>query len=111
MTTSAKRKIEPAGMKRAAALLKVLSHPDRLQILFFIEEQEKKVTDIQKHVDLTQAMTSQHLKVLFETGYLDRRRAGTSIYYKLNGEQGKNILPRIRDCEELWNGGPITRSR
>lgn len=111
MTTTTRDKIEPEGMKRAAALLKVLSHPDRLQILFFVENQEQKVTDIQKHVDLTQAMTSQHLKVLFETGYLDRRRAGTSIFYTLNSGQGKNILPRIRECSELWNGGPITRSR
>ena len=111
MTSATKPQTGPAGLKRAAALLKVLSHPDRLQILFFVEDQEQNVTEIQKHVDLTQAMTSQHLKVLFETGYVDRRRAGTSIYYKLNADQGKKILPQIRDCEELWIGKPVARSR
>ena len=99
------------GSKRAASLLKVLAHPDRLQILFFVEKQERMVTAIQKHVDLTQAMTSQHLKILFETGYLDRRRSGTSIFYRLNDGQGKNILLHIRDCEELWVGDPVKRSR
>ena len=111
MATATNPTIDRAGYKRAAALLKVLSHPDRLQILYFVEDRERNVTQIQKHVDLTQAMTSQHLKVLFETGYVDRRRSGTSIFYKLNESQGKKILPRVRDCEELWDGEPVTRSR
>ena len=75
MTTASNPTIDRAGYQRAAALLKVLSHPDRLQILYFVEDLERNVTQIQKHVDLTQAMTSQHLKVLFETGYVDRRRS------------------------------------
>lgn len=98
-----------ANLKRAAMLMKVLSHPARLQILFFVEDKEQKVMAIQKHVRLTQAMTSQHLKVLFESGYLDRRREGTSIHYKLSKEQGKKILPCLESCTELWVGPAIGR--
>lgn len=99
--------VSKANLKRAAALMKVLSHPARLQILFFIEDKEEKVSAIQKHVRLTQAMTSQHLKVLFESGYLDRRREGTSIFYKLSKGQGKKILPCLQDCSDLWVGPAI----
>ncbi len=96
-----------ANLKRAAMLMKVLSHPARLQILFFVEDKEKKVRAIQKHVRLSQAMTSQHLKRLFESGYLDRRREGTSIHYKLSKKQGKKILPCLDDCTALWIGPGI----
>lgn len=92
------------NLKRAGALLKVLSHPARLKILFFTENGEQKVTAIQKHVKLTQAMTSQHLKVLYGAGYLNRRRSGTSIYYSATKDQGKKILPCLRKCPELWTG-------
>lgn len=103
------KSVSKANLKRAAALMKVLSHPARLQILFFIEDSEEKVSAIQKHVHLTQAMTSQHLKVLFESGYLDRRREGTSIFYKLSKGQGKKILPCLEGCTDLWIGPPISK--
>ena len=90
-------------------LMKVLSHPARLQILFFVEEKEKKVSAIQKHVRLSQAMTSQHLKRLLESGYLDRRREGTSIHYKLSKGQGKKILPCLEGCTALWIGPAIDK--
>ena len=96
-----------ANLKRAANLMKALSHPARLQILFFVEDKEERVFAIQKHVRLTQAMTSQHLKVLLDSGYLDRRREGTSIHYKLSKKQGKKILPYLEGCAALWDGPAI----
>ena len=98
-----------SAMKRAASLLKLLSHPDRLGILLFVEEKEEKVTAIQKFLGLTQAMTSQHLKVLYDTGYLIKKRSGTSIYYLLSPDQGAHILPSIKACEEIWHGNPVRR--
>ena len=104
MAKSPKTTLTDSNLKRAGALLKVLSHPARLKILIFTENSEEKVTAIQKHVKLTQAMTSQHLKVLYEAGYLNRRRSGTSIYYSATKDQGKKILPCLRKCPELWVG-------
>jgi DNA-binding transcriptional ArsR family regulator len=92
----------PASLERPARLLKVLGHPARLQILYFIEGSEETVTAIQNHVGLTQAMTSQHLKILFEAGLIERRREGTSIYYCVSKKLGAELLPRLRSCKELW---------
>jgi DNA-binding transcriptional ArsR family regulator len=90
------------GLRRTARLLKVLGHPARLQILHFIEGSEETVTAIQEHAELTQAMTSQHLRILFEAGLIERRREGTSIYYHVSRNLGEKLLPCLRDCRELW---------
>jgi DNA-binding transcriptional ArsR family regulator len=90
------------GLQKTARLLKVLGHPARLQILHFIEGSEETVTAIQEHVGLTQAMTSQHLKTLYEVGLIGRRREGTSIYYRVSRNLGEQLLPCLRDCRELW---------
>ncbi len=99
-----------AGLSRAARLLKVLGHPARLQILHFIEDAEKTVTAIQEHVGLTQAMTSQHLKVLHEVELVQRRREGTSIYYRITGDPGQELLRGQRGCRELWHGPAVERT-
>lgn len=98
-----------ASLARAARLLKVLGHPARLQILHFIEVDEKTVTTVQEHVGLTQAMTSQHLKILYEAGLTQRRRQGTSIFYRITDDPGRKLLQGLRDCEELWYGVPVDR--
>ena len=96
-----------ASFSRAAGLLKVLGHPARLQILHFTEGTEETVTAIQEHLGLTQAMTSQHLKTLFEAGLVQKRRRGTSIYYRITEKLGMRILATFRECQELWYQLPL----
>jgi len=91
-----------ASLARAASLLKIMSHPARLQILHFIESDEESVTTIQRHVGLTQAMTSQHLKILREAKFIQRRRQGTSIFYRVTANPGLRLLEGFRRCQELW---------
>ena len=95
-----------ASLARAASLLKIMSHPARLQILYFIESSEETVTAIQRHVGLTQAMTSQHLKILREAGFIQRRRQGTSIFYRITADPGKKLLECARNCQALWQDVP-----
>lgn len=96
-----------ASLTRAARLLKVLGHPARLQILHFIEVEEKTVTTVQEHLGLTQAMTSQHLKILYEAGLIQRRRQGTSIFYCITDDPGREMLRCLRSCEVLWRKVPV----
>ena len=91
-----------SSLHRAASILRVLSHPARLQILQFIRENEQTVTAIQKHAQLTQAMTSQHLKIMFESGLIQKRRQGTSIFYVATKDIGVTILNTVEGCKELW---------
>ncbi|MFB0516922.1 MAG: ArsR/SmtB family transcription factor [Candidatus Neomarinimicrobiota bacterium] len=99
------------SLSKAARLLKVLGHPARLHILHFIEDSEKTVNAIQEHVGLTQAMTSQHLKVLYEVGLIQRRRQGTSVFYSVTGNLGRKLLRSLHGCRELWSGRPVERAK
>lgn len=91
-----------SSLFRAASILRILSHPSRLQILQFVRENEHTVTEIQNHAQLTQAMTSQHLKIMFEGGLIQKRRQGTSIYYIATAGKGIKILNTLEGCKELW---------
>ena len=96
-----------ASLIKAARLLKVLGHPARLQILNFIEGSEESVSAIQRHVGLTQAMTSQHLKVMHAAKLIQRRRQGTSVFYRITPDRGAKMLECLRKCEELWQDIPV----
>ena len=58
----------------AAKTLKVLSHPVRLKVVEFLESGEKNVGSIQDYINLEQAVTSQHLKLMYMNGLLKKRR-------------------------------------
>ena len=98
-----------ASFELAAQYLKLAGHPARLQILHRLLEGEASVTALQNHVRLTQAMTSQHLKALFISGILDRRREGTFIYYRLSSDIGKPLTECMAECSVLWSRGAGSR--
>jgi DNA-binding transcriptional ArsR family regulator len=83
----------------AAKTLKVLSHPVRLKVVEFLESGEKNVGSIQDYINLEQAVTSQHLKLMYMNGLLKKRRDGNFIYYSINNDILKGILTCVRDCK------------
>jgi len=55
------RSITPDHLNRAAEVIRLLGHAERLKILEVLERGEASVTDIQEALDLPQAIVSQHL--------------------------------------------------
>ena len=98
-------------LSQAARLLKVLGHPARLQIMYYVEGGEKTVTAIQRFIGHSQAMTSQHLKLLYDADLLIRRREGTRIYYRLSDNLGRWMLEFLGDCMPLWEQSLEIRSK
>ncbi len=98
---SIKRELSVEKINKAAKALKVLAHPIRLKVVEFLEDGEKNVGKIQKHIGLQQAVTSQHLKIMLVNGLLNKRRQGNFIYYRINDEMLKGIMNCIRDCKTL----------
>jgi len=70
-------------LEEVAVIIKVLGHPDRIRIVEYIGVSELNVSDIQKHISLTQPVTSQHLRLMKDRGILKSRRDGTCVYYSL----------------------------
>lgn len=61
----------------------LLSDPTRLRILSCLCGNERPVREIVAAVGLTQANTSRHLQLLYRAGVVDRRRAGSSVFYRV----------------------------
>ena len=70
-----------------AELFSVLSTPIRLRIISAVCQGEKNVTQLLAEIDTTQPNMSQHLSMLYRSGVLAKRRAGTQMYYRLQSER------------------------
>ena len=83
---------EPLTQQQAeqvAPLLKALADPVRLRLMSLIashEGGEACVCEVTDAFDLSQPTISHHLKVLHETGLLDRDKRGVWVYYRARTE-------------------------
>src|ERR1700749_2459367 len=71
--------------QRVAPLLKALADPVRLRLLSLVAahaDGEACVCDLNDAFDLTQPTISHHLKVLHESGLLDREKRAVWVYYR-----------------------------
>ena len=93
------RTIDPAALAKAADVIKVVGHPDRLRILEFLEEGEKAVGEIQECLDLPQAIVSQHLAKMRGWDIVEARRDGIHVYYHIIEPKVTHILDCIRHCD------------
>jgi DNA-binding transcriptional ArsR family regulator len=93
------RAIDPAGLAKAADVIKVVGHPDRLRILEFLEDGEKAVGDIQEILGLGQAIVSQHLAKMRGWDIVESRRDGTHVYYRIIEPKVSHILDCFRHCD------------
>lgn len=74
---------------KVAPLLKALGDPVRLRLMSMVvshENAEACVCDLLPAFDLSQPTISHHLKVLHETGLLDREKRGVWVYYQARPE-------------------------
>jgi ArsR family transcriptional regulator len=82
----------PMGAEEAAQvapLLKAMADPVRLRLLSLVmsrEGGEACVCDLNDAFDLSQPTISHHLKVLHESGLLDREKRGVWVYYRARPE-------------------------
>ena len=95
-------RVEAQQLDRAAAMLKVLSHPKRLAIVDLLgktkgKDNQMSVTDIYQALDLPQALASQHLITLKDRGVLKSNKVGTKIYYSLAVPQLLKVIDTLED--------------
>ena len=75
--------------ERVAPLLKALADPVRLRLMSLVASRpggEACVCDLADEFDLSQPTISHHLKVLHESGLLDREKRGVWVYYRARGQ-------------------------
>lgn len=79
----------------AAALLKVLSHPDRLKILCELVEGEKNVTQLIERVGLSQSATSQYLTRMKLEGLVSSRKESLLVFYKIADPKVEQLMSAL----------------
>ncbi|WP_326751157.1 metalloregulator ArsR/SmtB family transcription factor [Streptomyces hirsutus] len=91
--------IDRGEAERLAAVLKAIADPTRLQLLRLIERAprgEACVCDLTDCLGLRQPTVSHHLKVMTESGLLNRERRGTWVWYSVDPAG----LRRVREVLE-----------
>jgi len=87
------------AFQEQAQIFRILGHPVRLQIVAGLSERCSCVKEIWECLGLPQAVVSQHLKVMKQSGILDSRRDGVRVCYSLRdprlAEMVKLLFP---DC-------------
>ncbi len=78
-----KRKKGPSDLCKVAEFLKVVSEESRLKILCLLKKEELCVCQIWKELELSQNLTSHHLKILKDSGLVSQRKEGLKVFYSL----------------------------
>jgi DNA-binding transcriptional ArsR family regulator len=73
-------------MELVAERFKVLAEPARLQILQALRGGEQTVSELVEATGLGQANVSKHLQMLHGLGFVERRKDGLYVHYRLSGE-------------------------
>jgi ArsR family transcriptional regulator len=78
--------LTPGVLDLVAERFKALSEPARLSILNALREGERTVTELMEVTGLGQANVSKHLRMLHTLGFVERRKEGLHVHYRLQGE-------------------------
>lgn len=71
--------------------LKTLSDPSRVRIICFLRGGEACVCDVEQHLGISQQLTSHHLHVLLDAGFLRMRKDGTRCVYSIDIDHLRKI--------------------
>ncbi len=70
-----------------AKIAHAFSSPKRLEIIDILAQGERDVESLARQVDMTIANTSRHLQILKSVRFVDSRREGVKIYYRLADDE------------------------
>ncbi|MBN8629465.1 MAG: winged helix-turn-helix transcriptional regulator [Rhodobacterales bacterium] len=82
---------------KAVALLKLLSHEGRLQILCLLVEGDLNVTQLAEALGTSPVTVSQQLMRLRSEGVVQPRREGKSVFYHLAQKEVATVVTAVRD--------------
>jgi len=78
--------------KEIASYFKILSEPNRINIIHKLCEKELCVCEIQKKINIPQNLLSHHLGVLRDCKILIARKEGRWVHYSLNKTKLESLV-------------------
>ena len=92
-----KREAKTALYEQFARMGKGFSSPKRLELLDLLAQGERSVESLATEASMGLSTTSMHLQALKDSGLVATRRSGTTIYYRLNGEDVQALFAMLRE--------------
>jgi DNA-binding transcriptional ArsR family regulator len=80
----ASKSLSPAMLHQVADRFKALAEPNRLALLHALQEGELAVGDLVARTGLSLANASKQLQQLHAAGFIQRRKDGLFVYYRLS---------------------------
>jgi len=75
-----------------ASLFKAMGDPNRLRILWALQNQEMCVCDLAKFIGVTESAISHQLRLLRQLHLVANRRDGLILYYRLDDEHVSKLI-------------------
>lgn len=83
---------QQTACKDVARLVKILSHPTRLEIVCVLKDGEQCVKNICQVLKKRQSNISQHLALLRHAGFIDAKRIGNTSHYFITNQKVIRVL-------------------
>jgi DNA-binding transcriptional ArsR family regulator len=81
----------PSKSSELVTWLRAAGEPSRLRLLALCGQRDLSVTDLARALGQSEPRVSRHLKILCESGLIQRVRNGQWVHYRLNSEQPVNV--------------------
>ncbi|OGG42174.1 hypothetical protein A3A21_02115 [Candidatus Jorgensenbacteria bacterium RIFCSPLOWO2_01_FULL_45_25b] len=82
-----------------ALLYRLMANPKRLHMLNLLAQKEMTVAELAKELGVRMPNISQHLSILRGNKFVETRREGTSVYYRITDPR---IVAPCRIFKELY---------
>lgn len=92
-----KREAKTSLYEQFARMGKGLASPKRLELLDLLAQGERSVESLASEAGLGLSTASMHLQALKDSGLVTTRREGTTIRYRLNGDDVRALFAMLRD--------------
>lgn len=90
--TAERQTLTPRNEKRMRALLDALCDPTRIKIVRALRDTKLAASDLAQVIGRDRAATSQHLRVLRESGAVTSQRTGNVVRYALSNDMHGSII-------------------
>ena len=85
---------------RETDLCFALADPQRIDIIHVLEKHPYNVNELTSELGIPQPMTSRHLKILRERGFVHSTRQGVSVIYALSDRRVLEALALLTDIQQ-----------
>ena len=95
-------KLDSCQIDTASEILKSIAHPIRMNILCYLMDGEKNVSEIEQQFGSTISNISQHLTVLRKANIINRRKEANYMFYSLKDDTIQKLMETIKAlfCEK-----------